>query len=310
MSSPSSSAACTARWTLDPYAITVSSPPSRAIRASPSGTACSPSGHLALDVAVEPLVLQVADRVRVPDRADQQALGVGGGRRSHDLQPRRLQEPGLGVLRVEGTAGEAAAGRQPDHHRHRDALAVVQLGRDVDELVEPAGDEVGELHLADGLRPSTAAPTAVPMIAFSASGVSRQRSAPNSSTNPSVTLNAPPNAPMSSPMQNTDWSRAHLLAERVGDRLRDRSSRVGRGARGGASRHSPFDRRPAPLPRRPASATTVRCRRRAARSLGEHARGGQLGIRHRRGERLARRIHPRRRGPRSGCGRPPPGEKP
>src|SRR6185437_319781 len=54
-----------------------------------------------------------------------------------------------------------------------------------------------------GRRPSTAAPTAAPMIAFSASGVSHTRPAPNSSTKPSVTLKAPPNAPMSSPRQKT-----------------------------------------------------------------------------------------------------------
>ena len=58
-----------------------------------------------------------------------------------------------------------------------------------------------------GRSPSTAAPTAVPMIAFSASGVSSTRSAPNSSMKPSVTLNAPPKAPMSSPRQNTVSSR-------------------------------------------------------------------------------------------------------
>src|SRR5438105_9789801 len=54
-----------------------------------------------------------------------------------------------------------------------------------------------------GLIPTTAAPTAVPMIADSASGVSITRASPNSSKNPSVTLNAPPKAPMSSPITNT-----------------------------------------------------------------------------------------------------------
>src|SRR4051812_32817323 len=56
---------------------------------------------------------------------------------------------------------------------------------------------------ATGRMPSTAAPTAVPTIADSASGVSHTRSGPNSSMKPSVTLNAPPKAPMSSPRQNT-----------------------------------------------------------------------------------------------------------
>ena len=97
-------------------------------------------------------MLEEADRVGVADRADQQALGVGRRRRRHDLQPRRLQEPRLRVLRVERAAREPAARGQPDHDRHRQALAVVHLRGDVDELVEPAGDEVGELHLADRLQ--------------------------------------------------------------------------------------------------------------------------------------------------------------
>ena len=54
-----------------------------------------------------------------------------------------------------------------------------------------------------GRMPTTAAPTAVPMIADSASGVSITRSAPNSSESPSVTLKAPPNTPMSSPISST-----------------------------------------------------------------------------------------------------------
>ena len=70
-----------------------------------------------------------------------------------------------------------------------------------------------------GFSPSIAAPTAAPMIAFSASGVSITRSAPNSSTKPSVTLKAPPNAPTSSPKTEHRLVAAHLLAQRVGDRL-------------------------------------------------------------------------------------------
>ena len=54
-----------------------------------------------------------------------------------------------------------------------------------------------------GRIPTTAAPTAQPMIADSASGVSITRSGPNSSMNPSVTLKAPPNTPMSSPITST-----------------------------------------------------------------------------------------------------------
>src|SRR5439155_8990055 len=101
------------------------------------------------DVAVKPLVLQVADRVGVPDGADQEALRVRGGRRCHHFEPGRLQEPGLGVLGMERTAREAAAGWQANDDRDRDPLAVMELGGNVYELVEAAGDEIGELHLAN-----------------------------------------------------------------------------------------------------------------------------------------------------------------
>ena len=60
-----------------------------------------------------------------------------------------MHEPRLGVLRVVRAAGEAAAGREPDGDVHRQAHPVVGLAGDVDELVEAAADEVGELHLGD-----------------------------------------------------------------------------------------------------------------------------------------------------------------
>ena len=65
------------------------------------------------------------------------------------FRPGRVHEPRLGVLRVVRAAGEAAAGGQADGDVHRQAHPVVGLAGDVDELVEAAGDEVGELHLGD-----------------------------------------------------------------------------------------------------------------------------------------------------------------
>ena len=62
-------------------------------------------------------------------------------------------------------------------------------------------------HLEQYPRDALLLSTAVPTIAFSASGASSTRSAPNSSMNPSVTLNAPPKAPMSWPRQKTVSSR-------------------------------------------------------------------------------------------------------
>src|SRR3954451_21439079 len=104
-------------------------------------------GHLALDAAIEVLVLHEQHRVGVAHGGDQQALGVLGRGGGDDLDAGRVQEPRLGVLRVERAAAEAAAARQPDGDVHREPLAVVHLPGDVDELIEAAGDEVGELHL-------------------------------------------------------------------------------------------------------------------------------------------------------------------
>ena len=106
-------------------------------------------GHLGLDPAVEVLVLEVENRVRILDRRDQEPLGVLGRRRADDLESRDVRERALGVLRVERAAREAAAGREPDDDRHRRPGAVALLRRDGDQVVPRARDEVGELHLGD-----------------------------------------------------------------------------------------------------------------------------------------------------------------
>jgi hypothetical protein len=54
---------------------------------------------------------------------------------------------------VKRPAGEAAAAGQAHGDVHRQPLAVEHLARDVDDLVKAAGDEVGELHLADRAQP-------------------------------------------------------------------------------------------------------------------------------------------------------------
>ena len=107
-------------------------------------------GHLALEPAVQVLVLEVEHRVRIVQRRQQQALGVGRRGRARDLQTRHVREAGLGVLRVEGAAGEAAAARQPHHDGDADAGSVMLLGRHGHDVVPGAGHEVGELHLRDG----------------------------------------------------------------------------------------------------------------------------------------------------------------
>jgi hypothetical protein len=51
---------------------------------------------------------------------------------------------------MERAAREAAAGGEAHSDRHGRAGAVALLGRDGDEVIPRAGDEVRELHLGDG----------------------------------------------------------------------------------------------------------------------------------------------------------------
>jgi hypothetical protein len=63
-----------------------------------------------------------------------------------------MNEPRLGILRVVQPAAHVPAARRPHDDRHRDAPAapIAQRRRLVDDLVEPARDEIGELHLRHG----------------------------------------------------------------------------------------------------------------------------------------------------------------
>ena len=104
-------------------------------------------GHLALDAAVQVLVLEEEHGVRVLDGRDEQALRVLRRRRADALEAGDVGERALRVLRVERPAREAAAGRQPDDDRHRRSRAVALLRGHGHEVVPGAGDEVRELHL-------------------------------------------------------------------------------------------------------------------------------------------------------------------
>ncbi len=109
--------------------------------------------HIALERAVERLALEVDDRVVVADRGDEQPLGVGRRGRRHDLQPRRVHKPGLGVLAVKGAGANAAVGRRADHPRHGPVPAIVRGGGKLDDGVKGRGDEVGKLHLDHRAQP-------------------------------------------------------------------------------------------------------------------------------------------------------------
>jgi hypothetical protein len=96
-------------------------------------------------------VLEVDHRVVVADRGLEQALGVVRRRRRDHFQPGTMDEPGLRVLRMVQPAADIAAARRADDDWNRRAPAVAesQRRRLVDDLIERAGDEIGELHLGD-----------------------------------------------------------------------------------------------------------------------------------------------------------------
>ena len=201
---------------------------------------------------------------------DQQPLGVLGRGRGDDLDPRRVHEPRLGVLRVERPAGEAAAAGQPHGDRHREPLAVVHLARHVDELVEAAGDEVRELHLAHRPHADDGGAHRGADDADSASGVSMTRSGPNSSMNPSVTLNAPPND------ADVLAHAEHALVARASPRAARRRSPADRSSSASALAPRPT-RAPCPVAEH------------VGLALAEHARGGGRRVGHRHGQRLLAR---------------------
>src|SRR5262249_3194868 len=71
-------------------------------------------------------------------------------RGNDDLQTRDPVEPGFRVLAVIRTRMAKPSPGHPHDHRHRATPAVSDLRRVVDELVEARGDEVVELHFAEG----------------------------------------------------------------------------------------------------------------------------------------------------------------
>ena len=96
-------------------------------------------------------MLEDDHRVGILERGEQQALGVGGRRRLHHLQPRDVAEPGLEALAVLGGGAGARARGHAHDQRHRGLAAehVAQLRRLVDDLLHRERREVRELELED-----------------------------------------------------------------------------------------------------------------------------------------------------------------
>src|SRR5579883_1736505 len=102
-----------------------------------------------LDLAVEALVLEEDDGVVVANCGLDEAFGIVGRRRRDDLQAGRLDEPHFRVLGMERAAVDTAARGSADHDRHGRVPAVAAFGGEIHNLVETAGNKIGELHFGD-----------------------------------------------------------------------------------------------------------------------------------------------------------------
>ena len=214
--------------TIAPHVTIVRSSPSRCDARLAERRRVVAVGHLALDAAVEVLVLEVQHRVRVADRLDDQALGILGRRRADDLQ--------AGDVRERATPGSASGtGRRRSRRRTGSAPRTAPACRRGSAAWRrrwrggPSAQETKSANCisATGRMPMIAAPVQAPTIAVSASGASSTRHSPNSSWKPCVTLKAPPYTPTSSPITNTRSSRRISSRSPSRDRLQiglDRSS--------------------------------------------------------------------------------------
>ncbi|EAU61899.1 probable nuclear antigen [Stigmatella aurantiaca DW4/3-1] len=112
-------------------------------------------GHLLPMAAVKALGLEEEDGIRLPERGEQQPLGIIRAGGHDDLQARGVDEERLGALGVVEPALHAAAIGGPDDHGRRvlSPRAVAQLGQLVHELVHGGEEEVGELNLRHRLEP-------------------------------------------------------------------------------------------------------------------------------------------------------------
>src|ERR1039457_238232 len=109
--------------------------------------------NLFFDSPVQILVLEKDHGVVVADRRFHQSLGIVGRRWTDNLQPRRVHEPHLRILRMEGPTMYISAARTTQHERCRRSPTVVRFRGHVDDLIEGAADEVHKLELGHGTQP-------------------------------------------------------------------------------------------------------------------------------------------------------------
>ena len=111
------------------------------------------SREIFLDAPVEILVLEIENRIVVPDRGFDQALRIPRRGRTHDLESGSVQKGCFRILGVKRSSPDVAARRAP-HDDWRREIGAVPSGRNVvGKHVVGARDEVNELHLAHRAHP-------------------------------------------------------------------------------------------------------------------------------------------------------------
>src|SRR6185437_12297662 len=105
--------------------------------------------HFFFYATVEIFVFEKDAGIIVANGGFDQAFGVIGGGWADDLQAGIVDEPHLGILRVEGAAVDVSTAGAAQDERGWRAPEIVSLGHHVADLVEGAADEIHELKFGD-----------------------------------------------------------------------------------------------------------------------------------------------------------------
>jgi hypothetical protein len=107
-------------------------------------------GDFFFDPAIEIFVLEEDAGIVVANGGFDQAFGVVGRGGADDFQARIVDEPHLGILRVEGAAVDISAAGTAKDERRGSSPEIVRFRDHVRDLVHGAGDEIHELEFGDG----------------------------------------------------------------------------------------------------------------------------------------------------------------
>ena len=107
-------------------------------------------GKLFLDAAIQEFVLEINNGVRIADRCFDKPLRIVSRRRTYDFETGCVHVVHFGILRMKRAAVDASSARSSHNDGDARAPAVTAFGGEIGDLVESAGNEIGELHFGDG----------------------------------------------------------------------------------------------------------------------------------------------------------------